>query len=184
MYEKLKRVYKLPFISISLTLFIISYLIFLEFQNASAKRQEKFLKLKISVLNSSLREKEEKINRLKEEHRKLKENLEENIFPYSLKEAFRILFSNKNTLILDYKYRILKTKSFYKIVKLKLSLLTNYKKLKNYLHNLQKLGFKILELDLKSHKYSMNTNYTILANIKLAFYLSPEESEPLDDNKK
>jgi len=182
MYRKIKDIYKIPFISILLIFSIISYLIFLEYQNKSIKNQENFLKLKISTLNSSLREKKENIKKLKIEYQKLKKNLEKNITPYSLKKAFKILFSDKNILILNYKYKILKAKSLYKTVKLKLSFLTNYTNLKNYLYNLEKLGFKILELDLKSHKYPMDTNYTILVNVKLAFYLPPEEI--VDDNKK
>jgi len=182
MYKKLKKLYKLPFISLLTILLIITYLIFLEYQNNSIKKQKKFLNLRILTLNSSLNEKKKKIAHLKVEYHKLKEHLEKSITPYSLKEAFKILFSDKNILILNYKYKTLKTKSLYKIVRLKLSFLTNYNKLKNYLYNLEKLGFKILEFDLKSHKYPMDTNYTILVSIKLAFYLPPKEI--LDDNKK
>ncbi len=179
---KLKKFYKIPFISIFLILFIVSYLIFLEFKDTSLKRQEKFLKLKIYVLNSSLKDKKEKIKYLKRKYNNLRENLKKNINTYSLKKAFKLLFSDKSILILNYKYKFLKSNSLYKVVKLKLTFLTNYENLKNYLYNLQKLGFKILELNLKSHKYPIKTNYTILANVKLAFYLPPKEL--VNDNKK
>ncbi len=164
---KLNEIYKLPVLTLIILFTFLSFSFFKYYNALNLNKNLNFKKEILRIYKGKIEVKEKNILSLKREFNNTLKILN-SISIYSPKNAIDLITSYKNIFVLDYKYKVLRKKGFYKIAKGKISFLSNYDTLKKYLSFLRKHGFYLLDITLKKYKYNQD-NISLVCTLKFAF---------------